>query len=112
MVLRAMWTDSSEHEDLAAEVARLTRRLDDANRRLAALESKLDAEHVVVDDPAAHWVAEHRQEAASYRGKTVAIHPTRGIVASGDNLESVSREVRRMGLTEEVLLDVIPTFFE
>jgi hypothetical protein len=114
--LRTIWMQSLDRgdDDLATDVARLKVQLDRAMRRLAALEDEVHApgHQVVVEDPAARWLEEHRAEAALHRGKNVAIHPTRGIVASGDSLETVAREVKRMGLTEDVLFDVIPRFFE
>jgi hypothetical protein len=107
-----LWRPAKHREpDLATDVAWLKRQLDDALRRIAALEAR-DAVDPTVDDPAARWVAEHRHEAKAYRGRTVAIHSTRGIVASGDDVATVAREVERMGLSDEVLLDVIPSYFE
>jgi hypothetical protein len=59
-------------------------------------------------DPIAAWVNSNSATLSAYRGKHIAIHPTRGIVASGDDLLVVQREVRAQHLSDEVEFDFVP----
>lgn len=59
-------------------------------------------------DPVTDWIQTHLHEYHAHRGRRIAIHPQRGIVASGATPEEVWQEVCRQGLERDVYLDVVP----
>lgn len=53
------------------------------------------------------WLADHGL--ATYAGQLVAIHPTEGIVASGESFDEVVAEVKRKGVDHrEVMIVCVP----
>ena len=79
--------------------------------RIASLESELASLRSVSEvplDPTAEWVAANSSQLEQYRGKQVAIHPGRGIVASGATFAEVYDLVREQGLLEQVVFDAVP----
>lgn len=60
------------------------------------------------ENPIADWREAHFDELNKYRGKFVAIHPSKGIVASGAVFSDVYKKVDELGLSNEIVLDAIP----
>lgn len=56
-------------------------------------------------DAAERWRLAHPDELEKYRGQQIAIHPTRGIVASGSSYGEVKRKVKALGLLGQVTFD-------
>ena len=53
-------------------------------------------------------MAGHAAALDAYRGKVVAIHAVRGVVAASDTLAELQIEVERLGLSHDVLIDYLP----
>jgi len=65
---------------------------------------ELSIEH----DPIAEWMTSHPDEVARCAGKHIAVHPERGIVASGETFAEVHEQVKTLGwLSSEVAFDVV-----
>lgn len=62
----------------------------------------------ISDNPIADWMALHSEELMRHRGKHIAIHHKRGIVASDENFLTVYQKVKELGLEHDVVLDSIP----
>jgi hypothetical protein len=77
--------------------------------RLAATTDDADVDNTVpLDNPVATWRELNEAEVATrLRGSFVAIHPVFGLVASGEDLETVVKKVAEMNLSEEVVFDRI-----
>jgi hypothetical protein len=58
-------------------------------------------------DPCQVWMEQHPEEVAKYAGKRVAVHPTLGIVASGDTFGECYEAVPE-GMMGQVVFDVVP----
>lgn len=58
------------------------------------------------ESPIERWRREHWAELRARAGKTVAIHPERGIVAEG-TLSSVLEQVRALGLAREAVIEKV-----
>jgi hypothetical protein len=59
-------------------------------------------------DPVSAWMRSHQEELLQYRGQRIAVHPERGVIASGPDLGSVYARVRELGLLDEVVFDTVP----
>ena len=104
-------------QSLATTATEITSRFEQAlsshEVRLKELEQQIDmllgaGASEFSADPAGEWMARHQAEVAKHKGEHVAVHPERGIVASGVDLQTVHDEVKRQGLLPEVTFDLIP----
>lgn len=68
------------------------------DRLLPAREPPLDV------DPAHVWLEAHPHEVAKHRGRRIAVHPERGIVASAPTLAELLTEIDRLGVSRDDLL--------
>jgi hypothetical protein len=68
------------------------------DRLLPAREPPLDV------DPAHVWLEAHPHEVAKHRGRRIAVHPERGIVASAATLAELFTELDRLDLSRDELL--------
>jgi hypothetical protein len=68
------------------------------DRLLPAREPPLDV------DPAHVWLEAHPHEVAKHRGRQIAVHPDRGIVASAPTLSELLTELDRLGVSRDDLL--------
>lgn len=55
------------------------------------------------------WISSHPDEMYRHRGMRVAIHPEKGIVASGPDFETVHAKAKELGVLDEVVFDVVPS---
>jgi hypothetical protein len=55
-------------------------------------------------DPAHVWLETHPHEVAKHRGRQIAVHPERGIVASAPTLTELLAEIDRLGVYRDDLL--------
>jgi hypothetical protein len=66
----------------------------------------------IAADPWQAWIDAHRDEVARYHGRRIAVHPERGIVASGKTLEELSEALGRLGYPtgedDPIAIDVVP----
>ena len=62
----------------------------------------------VPGNPYVDWMVNHPEELRAHAGKRVAIHPDKGIIASGDCLSEVYEQVENMKMLGQVVFDVIP----
>lgn len=88
--------------------------LNSLNGRVKSLEEKveflmelLESPNQAPVDPIARWINANRQELEKFKGKRVAIHPEKGIVASAENLKVLSQIVRELGLSGQVVFDIV-----
>lgn len=56
-------------------------------------------------DAAERWRRAHPEEIEKHRGRHIAIHPERGIVASSQSLLDLHSRVKELGLLDEVVFD-------
>lgn len=61
-----------------------------------------------VRDERLEWIAAHPEEVAEFRGKRIAVHPTKGIVAHGDTYKDVRDQVKAVNMLREVLITSVP----
>ena len=74
------------------------------DRCLPACARRLDV------DPAHVWLEAHPHEVAKYRGRQIAVHPERGIVASAPTLAALLTELDRLGISrKDLLVTVVST---
>lgn len=76
-------------------------------RRLEATEAAVNVQLQVEEGTAEAWRTAHAEVLAQHRGRRVAIHPQLGIVASDADLRVVLAEVRRRGLQEDVVIELV-----
>jgi predicted RNase H-like HicB family nuclease len=70
----------------------------------------MDYRGLISKDPVAQWMKDHQEEVLKYAGQRVAIHPVKGIISHGDDINTVWKEVMEMGLLDEVVFDYIQSF--
>lgn len=98
------------HESQRKELEALRRELAEVRQLLKGYG---DARHPeVISDPELdaldQWKLTHVEELARYRGKRVAFHPERGIIAVADDYDQLLALLREMGVADsEVIIDVI-----
>lgn len=115
LALDAIWVEVA---NLSARLACQEREMESQRVRAEAQEVRLreveaalavlgsTAERRAVVDAFSQWLADHPQEREKYLGKRVAIHPSKGIVASG-TLRQVLEEVERQQLRDQVAIDYV-----
>jgi len=54
------------------------------------------------------WISEHSDIVDKYTGKWVAVLEDQGIVASGDTIKEVKKELEKKGIKELPLITKIP----
>ena len=54
------------------------------------------------------WISEHSDKVDNYSGKWIAVLKDKGIVASGDTLKEVKRELDRKEIKELPLITKVP----
>lgn len=69
---------------------------------------ELRPESELEPDPIGDWMDTHPDEVAKYSGKRIAVHSTRGIVASGDTYESIRVRVNALGIAGHVVYCKVP----
>jgi len=55
-------------------------------------------------DPAHIWLEAHPHEVAKHRGRQIAVHPDRGVVASAPTLAELLAEIDRLGASPDDFL--------
>lgn len=87
-----------------AEVRQLSKEHDDGRHAEVISDPELDA----LDQ----WKLTHLEELARYRGKRIAFHPERGVIAVADDYDQLLMLLREMGVPDsEVIIDVISPWF-
>lgn len=93
-------------EQLGAEIAELRDKLTQVCERIE-ISSPADR---VQDSASYRWIEEHQDEVEKHRGRRIAVHPQKGIVASGSDYAEVAAEVRKRNLGGQVLIASVPEF--
>ncbi len=105
------------HESLVATVAWLKEQLLAKSAEVDQLRAEFDSFKAALferknqqpdNQPWAAWRRAHWDELLRHRGEFVAIHPERGIVASGIDLSAVVKQVQSLGLSEEARVELVP----
>lgn len=100
-----------EYERLARFVAVVDRHAKGGHEdvEVEPLDPSADLEGVApAYDPAGRWMADNLAVLRELAGKRIAVHPDRGVVASGDLFEDVYEAVDRLGLLDEVTFETVP----
>lgn len=81
-------------------------------RRMSSAAPHPDSLPPLAADPWQAWIDAHADEVARYRGQRIAVHPERGILASGATLEEVSAALERLGYPrgaeDDIAIEVVP----
>jgi hypothetical protein len=96
---------SQQLEERARQLDERERQLDERQRHLEEYEQRLKEQDPHLQPPAEphpvqRWKTTHREEIAKYRGRHIAIHPERGIIAVGDDYGELDEILTRQGVPD------------
>jgi DNA repair exonuclease SbcCD ATPase subunit len=97
------------------QLAEQQQQLAEQRKELAQLKSQLEKVRgtpPVAPDEALRWIMENREKVAQHRGERIAVHPTRGIVASAPSYSRLQELLQQQGVQDdEVIIEFVPPRF-
>lgn len=97
-----------ESERASGQMKFLAQRVRQQERELRELRELVSAAvRPLPEDPIERWRRDNLKELSQFVGQRVAIHPTKGIVAHDASTAVVVKQVRALGLSDEVVIESV-----